>query len=177
MKDQVDALISAGIPGTFINSSLSYSEINERLCKAEKGIYKILYIAPERLESEDFCELLKRLDVSFAAIDEAHCVSQWGHDFRPSYRLIGKLIGKFGRRPVVAGFTAAATEEVKEDIIGLLLLNYPNVYVTGFDRENLFFSVYRDENKNDFILKYIEYNRNQPGNYLYGNAERDRQHL
>ena len=163
MKDQVDALISLGIPGTFINSTLDYKEVQDRFYKAEKGVYKLLYIAPERLESEDFCELLKNLKVSLIAIDEAHCVSHWGHDFRPSYRSIGKLIKGFSHKPVVAAFTATATREVRQDIIDLLYLKNPGIFITGFDRENLFFSVVRGENKKDFVENYVNENKDQSG--------------
>lgn len=163
MKDQVDAILSLGIPGTFINSTLSLKEVEERLYKAGQGEYKLLYIAPERLESESFNELLKNLNVSFVAIDEAHCISQWGHDFRPSYKLIGKLISNFRVRPIIGGFTATATEEVRQDIKNLLLLDKSNVFVTGFNRENLFFSVIRDENKKDFTKEYIKDNIDKSG--------------
>lgn len=163
MKDQVDALTGDGISASFINSSLEYEEVQNRLYKAEKGFYKLLYIAPERLESDSFCEILKNLDISFVAIDEAHCVSQWGHDFRPSYRTVGKFISNLEKRPVIAGFTATATEEVRQDIMSLLHLDNPEVFVTGFDRENLYFSVIRDENKKDFINRYIEDNKDKSG--------------
>lgn len=176
MKDQVDTLDSIGIPGAFINSTLNYREVNERLDRAKKGQYKILYIAPERLESEEFCSHIRDMNVSFAAIDEAHCVSQWGHDFRPSYKLIGKLLNRFDKRPVVAGFTATATEEVKQDIVRLLSLNNANVFVTGFDRKNLYFSVVRDENKNDFIQKYVEDNRDRSG-IIYTATRREADNL
>jgi ATP-dependent DNA helicase RecQ len=141
----------------------SYEEVLERLRGVGKGKYKLLYIAPERLESEGFCSLLKNLKISLIAVDEAHCISQWGHDFRPSYRLIGTLINSLGKRPVIAGFTATATEEVRQDIVSLLFLNASNTFVTGFDRENLYFSVIRDENKRDFIKRYVRDNSDKAG--------------
>ena len=163
MKDQVDTLNSVGIAATYINSSLSINEVNERIDKAAAGEFKLLYVAPERLESEVFCNLLNRLTISLLAVDEAHCVSQWGHDFRPSYSAISSLIRKLPVRPIIAAFTATATEEVKQDVIKLLKLREPDVYVTGFNRENLSFSVIRGENKRDFVLKYIEDNKDQVG--------------
>ena len=163
MKDQVDTLDNLGIPAAFINSTLSIHEANQRICDASEGKIKILYIAPERLASEDFCASIKDLNISFIAIDEAHCVSQWGHDFRPSYSLIGKLIKKFTIKPVVAAFTATATEEVAHDIVDTLYLQDAKVFITGFDRENLFFSVIKDQNKMDFIKSYIENNKTDSG--------------
>jgi ATP-dependent DNA helicase RecQ len=163
MKDQVDALSDIGINATFINSSLDQYEVQERLLMAVSGHTKLLYVAPERLESESFCALLKTLDISMIAIDECHCVSQWGHDFRPSYRSIAPLIDRLVDRPVVSAFTATATSDVKEDVVRLLGLKRSNVYTTGFDRENLFFSVIRGENKKDYLLKYLENNKDQVG--------------
>jgi ATP-dependent DNA helicase RecQ len=155
LKDQVDSLEGIGIPASYINSSLTSKEVYDRVQSAKSGITKILYIAPERLDSQGFSEIFKTLDVSMIAVDEAHCVSQWGHDFRPSYKLISGFINNLDKRPVVTAFTATATLEVKEDIINLLHLINPGVFVTGFDRENLYFSVVKDENKKDFILNYL----------------------
>ena len=163
MKDQVDTLENLGIPASFINSSLSLKEVERRIEKTAAGEYKILYIAPERLEADSFLEMVKKLEVSFLAIDEAHCVSQWGHDFRPSYRRVGPFIKKLVSRPVVAAFTATATEEVQADIISLLELHHANIYMTGFDRSNLYFSVYRRVEKKNFILKYIGENKREAG--------------
>ncbi|MEL7564868.1 MAG: DNA helicase RecQ [Dehalobacterium sp.] len=163
MKDQVDTLSNLGIPSTFINSSLNQRRVQERISEAENGRYKLLYVAPERLESESFRGLLQTLSISMLAIDEAHCVSQWGHDFRPSYRHIGLLIKEIPKRPVIAAFTATATEEVKEDIIKLLDLKNEKVFVTGFDRENLFYEVRRGENKKDFLLNYLKENEAEAG--------------
>lgn len=163
MKDQVDALGSLGISATFINSSLTATEVNDRIYKARCGQYKIIYIAPERLESEVFQSAIKCLTISFLAIDEAHCVSQWGHDFRPSYRAIGSFIRSLPSRPIIGAFTATATTGVTKDIITLLALQKPDIYITGFDRKNLLFTVVRGENKPDFTLKYIDTNKDQSG--------------
>jgi ATP-dependent DNA helicase RecQ len=163
MKDQVDALDNLGIPSTFINSSLDQQELEHRIYSASRGKYKLLYVAPERLESERFLQMLKNIPVSLLAIDEAHCVSQWGHDFRPSYLSIAALVNQLTRRPIVAAFTATATVNVKQDIINLLSLQKPNVYVTGFDRENLTFSVIKGVNKINFITDYLNSHKNQAG--------------
>lgn len=163
MKDQVDTLNSIGVPATYINSTLSHKEVKDRIYKSQQGMYKLLYVAPERLESENFCTMLNFLDLSLIAVDEAHCVSQWGHDFRQSYRLISKVIKTFSKRPIVAAFTATATEEVRGDVVRLLELENPNVYVTGFDRKNLSFSVIRGANKNNFIMDYVEENSEEVG--------------
>jgi len=163
MKDQVDALKQYGVPATFINSSLSLKEVRDRIEKAERGEYKLLYVAPERLESESFRNLLESLNISFLAIDEAHCVSQWGHDFRPSYLHLGPFLKSFSHRPLIGAFTATATEEVQADIIQQLGLNVPNVFVTPLDRPNLSFSTFRGENKKDFVLDYTQLHADQPG--------------
>ncbi len=163
MKDQVDGLRSIGMPATFINSSIAYNEVQDRIYRARTGEVKLLYIAPERLENEGFRQLLGNLEISLVAVDEAHCVSQWGHDFRPSYRSIAHLIGELSIRPIVSAFTATATEGVKEDVVDLLSLKNSNIYVTGFNRENLYFSVERGVNKRDYITKYIENNPEEVG--------------
>ncbi len=163
MKDQVDALGTAGIPATFINSALRVSEEKRRLERAARGDYRLIYVAPERLENETFLRLAQSLDVAFLAVDEAHCVSQWGHDFRPSYRRIAQFAAGLARRPVIGAFTATATEEIKKDIVHFLALRSPTVYVSGFDRENLFFSVLRGENKKEYVLDYLQANRHQSG--------------
>ncbi len=163
MKDQVDALNALGIPAAFINSSLKQSEMRARLENAREGCYKLLYVAPERLESEDFMHLAQTLDVSFLAVDEAHCVSQWGHDFRPSYRNIAPFIEALPKKPVVGAFTATATVEIKGDITRFLSLKNADVFVTGFNRENLSFSVLRGENKKDFVLEFLRSNQGQSG--------------
>jgi len=163
MKDQVDALHEMEIPATFLNSSIDYSELRKRLDGARQGEYKLIYIAPERLESQQFCSLLNSLDVSLLAIDEAHCVSQWGHDFRPSYMYIGTMIKQLNTRPIVAAFTATATPEVREDIIEQLGLNKPDLYISGFDRENLTFTLRKGIDKDQFVLNYINTNNTEAG--------------
>lgn len=163
MKDQVDALEEMEISATFINSSINHSEIKNRLKQVQKNKYKLLYIAPERLSSAKFWYLLNKLDISLIAIDEAHCVSQWGHDFRPSYLYIEKMINKLNNRPVVTGFTATATPEVRKDIIKQLELKKPDVYVSGFDRKNLTFTLRRGVNKDQFVLDYVKTNKEETG--------------
>lgn len=163
MKDQVDSLNSLGIRAGFINSTQSINQVKETIEKAAFGRLKLLYVAPERLEVESFYRLFETLNVSQIAIDEAHCASQWGHDFRGSYRMIAPFIKKFSPRPVVSAFTATATTDVKEDVINILNLNKPNTFLTGFNRENLYFSVIKNENKNKFILKYLQDNKEKSG--------------
>lgn len=163
MKDQVDALQQYGVPATFINSSLSLKEVRSRIDRVASGKYKLLYIAPERLESDSFRSLLDSLRVSFLAIDEAHCVSQWGHDFRPSYLHLGPFLKSLPQKPLIGAFTATATEDVQADIIRLLGLREPSIFVTGFDRPNLMFSTIRGENKKDFLLEYTKAHADQPG--------------
>lgn len=163
MKDQVDTLKENGINAAFINSTLSQKEVNQVIFSAISGHCKILYVAPERLEQDYFKNTVKSLNISMVAIDEAHCVSQWGHDFRVSYKRIAPFIESLSERPVVAAFTATATPQVKKDIIELLKLNEPNIFATGFDRSNLFFSVVRNENKLDYILRYLKENKNNSG--------------
>lgn len=160
MKDQVDGLTDMGIPATFINSSLRNSEVKRRLETAGQGLYKIIYVAPERLESEQFLQMAAALNISFLAVDEAHCVSQWGHDFRPSYRRIAGFVERLAKRPVVGAFTATATAEIRTDIVRFLALQSPRVFVTGFDRSNLYYAVLRGENKRSFITEYL---RARPG--------------
>lgn len=163
MKDQVDALASLGIPAACLNSSMSLRETNRVLREAAEGAYKLLYIAPERLESERFEPLLRSMEVPFVAIDEAHCVSQWGHDFRTSYLHIAGLIRRFERRPLVAAFTATATDDVREDIVRLLGLHDPQVHVTGFDRPNLSFTVMRGAQREKVLLRYADMHADQAG--------------
>jgi ATP-dependent DNA helicase RecQ len=158
MKDQVDNLAAVGLPATFINSSLSSSEMSERLTGAEQGRYKLLYVAPERFDSDAFQHRLAALDVSLLAIDEAHCVSEWGHDFRPSYLRLGR-VRRLLRNPPIAALTATATEEVRRDIVRQLGLRTPRVLVTGFDRRNLIWHVLKaknDSEKDRMLLKLLK---------------------
>ena len=147
MKDQVSALKSAGVSAAYINSSLSAEQLRSVYGRARDGAYKIIYIAPERFDTESFSFLVQALDISLVAVDEAHCISQWGQDFRPSYLRIADFIHKIPRRPVTAAFTATATTEVRQDIVRLLNLNTPVCEITGFDRPNLFFDVQHPKNK------------------------------
>ncbi len=163
MKDQVDALKIMGIEAEFINSSLSNSEYSEVLQNINEDKYKILYVAPERLDSIDFIEIMKAKNISQVAIDEAHCVSQWGHDFRSSYKRIPYFINNLSTRPIISAFTATASLEVREDIVNILQLNNPDVYVTGFDRENLSINIVKSGAKNKYLLNYIENHKNESG--------------
>lgn len=155
MQDQVKALNEAGVQAAFINSSLSEKDYNETIRKARQGIYKIIYIAPERLVTEGFLALAKSVPVSMVTVDEAHCISQWGQDFRPSYMKIVEFVKTLEKRPIISAFTATATETVREDIVCTLGLQNPFTLVNGFDRENLFFQVEKPKNKEQYILKYI----------------------
>lgn len=163
MKDQVDSLHGIGIPATFINSSLTADETRQRLTAAGRGDLKLLYVAPERLESDQFRQTIALLPISLFAIDEAHCVSQWGHDFRPSYRAIAPFINNLANRPVIGAFTATATSAVRQDIAQSLELQKHTTFVTGFDRKNLAFTVLRGINKQAFVLKYIAANADYAG--------------
>lgn len=155
MQDQVKALNEAGIHAGYINSSLTEPQISTVYSRALEGAYKILYVAPERLESYGFTNFAGRVDISMVTVDEAHCISQWGQDFRPSYLKIVDFIDRLDKRPTVSAFTATATEEVKTDISCILKLQNAKIVVTGFDRENLYFEVESGGRKNDYVLEYI----------------------
>lgn len=163
MKDQVDALVQVGIPAAFINSSLSYNEANERIREAKQGMYKLLYIAPERLESREFIEDLKQMDIPLVAVDEAHCISQWGHDFRPSYRHIQHMVDSLPQKPNVLALTATATPRVREDICAILDIDEENSIITGFERENLTFAVIKGQDRLHFIRDYLKKNEREAG--------------
>lgn len=163
MKDQVDSLNEIGISATYINSTLTDLEYSNTIQNILYDVYKIIYVAPERLDSEGFLNLLNKINISMITIDEAHCVSQWGHDFRPSYREIANVILNLKKRPIVSAFTATATELVKNDIINLLHLNTPYTLVTGFDRQNLNFSVETPLQRKEYILDFLENNKNESG--------------
>ncbi|MCD8363150.1 MAG: DNA helicase RecQ [Lachnospiraceae bacterium] len=163
MQDQVQALQEAGISAAFINSSLSESAFSQTLRKAKQGFYKILYVAPERLLTERFLELTKSVSISMVTVDEAHCISQWGQDFRPSYMKIVEFVRLLGKRPIISAFTATATEAVREDIVCTLGLLNPYTLVSGFDRENLFFQVERPADKDRYVLDYIAEHTGESG--------------
>lgn len=163
MKDQVDSLNQVGISAAYINSTLTEIEYSQTIQNILSNIYKIIYVAPERLNSDGFINLLNRFNISMVTIDEAHCVSQWGHDFRTSYREIANVILNLKNRPIVSSFTATATEIVKEDIIKLLHLSNPFILTTGFNRKNLNFSVETPENKTNFIIDFLKNNSENSG--------------
>ena len=163
MKDQVDTLVQAGIPAAYINSSLSFNESYDRIQAAKLGHYKLLYIAPERLESQEFLEDLKQMAIPLVAVDEAHCISQWGHDFRPSYRQIQRMIQNLPQTPNVLALTATATPRVREDICALLNIDEQNTIITGFERENLSFSVIKGQDRQKFLLDYLKKNDKESG--------------
>ena len=162
MKDQVDSLRENGINAGFINSSLDSEEYRKILSDVKTGHIKILYISPERLENEFFRNFIRDIDISFVAVDEAHCISQWGHDFRPSYKLIPDLY-QIKCDVQILAFTATATKEVREDIINNLQLSNPFIKVTGFDRKNLYFKVAKPKNKLTYLNSYLKNHRDDSG--------------
>ncbi|MBU5364857.1 DNA helicase RecQ [Enterococcus devriesei] len=171
MKDQVDSLNEAGIPAAFINSTLSNLEMNERVRQAARGEIKLLYIAPERLESADFRELLRYVPIDLLAVDEAHCISQWGHDFRPSYLKLAETIENFNQQPTIIALTATATPQVAEDISNLLHIPKENEIKTGFARENLAFQVVKEQ-KDVYLLEYLKLNQGQSG-IIYASTRKE----
>ena len=165
MKDQVDALTSDGIKAAYINSSLSVTGIQQRLDGVRRGRYQLLYVAPERLESRYFLQLLKKLEIALIAVDEAHCVSQWGHDFRPDYLNITKIFDREveAEKPLIAAFTATATPEVRDDVIKILSLQEPFIFTGDIKRKNLTLKVRKVLSKDRFLIKYIVNNKNKCG--------------
>lgn len=155
MKDQVGSLVQSGVPAAYINSSLSYPQFLRVLSNVEHGKYKIIYVAPERLLTDGFLDTCKKIKISMVAVDEAHCVSQWGQDFRPSYLKIISFVESLANRPIVGAFTATATNDVKEDIKKILRLKNPFEITTGFDRPNLFFGVIRSSSKDEKLIDLI----------------------
>ena len=172
MKDQVDSLRQLGIAAVYINSSVSKAQLYKDLQNISAGFYKIIYIAPERLTPEYLPNSFENLNISMVAVDEAHCLSQWGHDFRPSYRNILNFTNSLRIKPIISAFTATATPEVKTDIINLLGLKQPNVFVTGFDRPNLYFSVLRGEVKDKFVIDYVKKHQDEAG-IIYVGTRKD----
>lgn len=163
MKDQVAALNQAGVHAAFLNSSLTQNQYFKALDYASQGRYKIIYVAPERLLTDSFLNFAKQAPISFVSVDEAHCVSQWGQDFRPSYLKIVDFIGQLPVRPIVGAFTATATEEVKRDIVSILQLRQPTIVATGFDRSNLFFAVHTPKDKYAELKKYLQEHESENG--------------
>ena len=172
MKDQVDGLVDQNIPAALINSTLTQTEFNKTMYDVRSGNIKLLYIAPERLGSNFFCNVLRSMPISQVIVDEAHCISQWGHDFRPSYRLIGDWLASLPKRPIVGAFTATATKAVENDIKKLLGLDHANVYVTGFDRPNLSFSVIRTPKRMDYVVDYVRRHSHENG-IIYCSTRKD----
>ncbi len=163
MKDQVDALEEAGVAAAYINSTQTSRDIHERLTGLKQGAYRLFYITPERLTSSEFIHILQNITVPLVAIDEAHCISQWGHDFRPSYRNIEILFNELKEPPVIIALTATATPEVHDDICKQLHIKKEQTVYTGFARENLTFKVVKGENKDRFIERYLEKNKHEAG--------------
>ncbi len=163
MMDQVKALNQAGVHAAYINSALTENQVSKALQNASNGQYKIIYVAPERLETERFLNFALHAEISMVTIDEAHCISQWGQDFRPSYLKILQFIDRLEVRPVVSAFTATATTVVKNDIVDILSLHNPKILVTGFDRENLFFEVRTSKNKDERLYHYLQNHLEESG--------------
>ena len=172
MKDQVTALNQLGVHAAYINSSLTEGQYRKAMENAAKGQYKIIYVAPERLMTDSFLSLVSSVDISMVAVDEAHCISQWGQDFRPSYLKIVEFINMLPHRPVIAAYTATATKVVKEDISCILGLEDPTVVVTGYDRKNLYFAVKKPKNKMTELLAYLEKNGDKSG-IIYCNTRKN----
>lgn len=176
MKDQVDALRQAGISAAYINSTMTTEEYQETMDATIRGEYRLLYIAPERLDSPSFTNRLQLMNVPLVAIDEAHCISQWGHDFRPSYRNIRRMVSLFHDKPVVLALTATATPAVREDICAQLSIDEKRTVMTGFERENLTFSVIKGQNREKFVIDYVKKNEDEAG-IIYAATRKAVDHL
>lgn len=163
MKDQVDSLLEIGISAAYLNSSMDAGEYQVTMLQARQGIYRILYVAPERLQTEGFLSFAEQAEISMVTVDEAHCVSQWGQDFRQSYLGIAEFLNKLPKRPIVSAFTATATEQVCKDICRLLQLQDPFQITTGFDRKNLYFAVRTPRNKEQELLELLQERRGKSG--------------
>lgn len=163
MADQVAALKSAGVPAAYLNSSLTPRQMELAMQRARQGAYKIIYVAPERLETPSFQSMAQSMPISLLAVDEAHCVSQWGQDFRPVYLRIADFVDSLPTRPVMGAFTATATERVRQDIIRLLRLQNPETVTTGFDRPNLYFEVIRPKNRDAALMDILRRKRGESG--------------
>ena len=163
MKDQVEGLNQAGVHAAYLNSSLTAGQYQKALGFAKEGRYKIIYVAPERLVTDSFLDFALHAHISMLVVDEAHCVSQWGQDFRPSYLKIVEFIGRLPKRPIISAFTATATKEVRDDIIDILLLQNPKVVATGFDRPNLYFAVQSPKDKYGAMKNFLELHPGQSG--------------
>ena len=172
MKDQVAALVQNGVKAAFINSSLTEKQFFKAIDNISKNMYKIIYVAPERLESQFFVNKFNKVKISMIAVDEAHCISQWGQDFRPSYLNILTFIEQLSYRPVITAFTATATSEVKDDIIKILGLQDPYTIITGFDRPNLYFGVEKPKSKIEAIRKFLNKNSDKSG-IIYCSTRKD----
>lgn len=163
MKDQVDSLVNQQIPATYINSQCTFEEAKQRFGAIRAGRVKLVYVSPERLQNEFFTSFMQTIPVSMLVIDEAHCVSQWGHDFRPSYRAVREWIQVLPQRPVIGAFTATATEKVKKDMMTLLGLQKERIFIGGFDRPNLYFRVVSNGDKMAFVLSYLGRHADESG--------------
>lgn len=172
MKDQVDALVNQHIPATYINSQCTFEESKQRYAAIRSGRIRLVYVSPERLQNAFFSGVMKSLRLSMVVVDEAHCVSQWGHDFRPSYCAIKDWVATLPQRPVMGAFTATATEKVKRDMMDLLGLQRERIFIGGFDRPNLYFRIVRHGDKMNFILSYLQEHKGDSG-IIYGATRKE----